>query len=70
MMSNLRCMQWLSRGLEEALLGFITSATDSSYALRCAFYELTYVPVILALKEGLNGIYRLSSFIRPVFVSV
>ena len=45
---------WLSRGLEEALLGFIQKAIDNNYGLRTAFYEFTYPPVLLKLKEAVE----------------
>jgi len=45
---------WLSRGLEEALLGFIDKAIENKYGLRIAFYEFTYAPVLLKLKEALS----------------
>lgn len=43
---------WLSRGLEEALLGFIDSATGPGLALRGAFYEFDYPPVLAALAAA------------------
>ncbi|HEY0617447.1 MAG TPA: phospholipase D-like domain-containing protein [Kribbella sp.] len=43
---------WLSRGLEEALLGFIESATGSGFALRGAVYEFAYPPVLDALAAA------------------
>ena len=46
--------QWLSRGLEEALLGFIGQAAGPGYALRVAAYELTHFPVIRALVDALE----------------
>lgn len=44
--------QWLSNGLEEALMAFVGSATDSSYSLRVAAYEFKYEPFLLALKAA------------------
>ena len=48
--------KWLSRGLEEALLGFIDKAIASKFGLRIAFYEFTYAPVLeklqLAVSKG------------------
>ena len=38
--------QWLSRGLLEAALGFIDQARDARDTLQCAFYELTYRPIL------------------------
>eukprot|EP00434_Breviolum_minutum_P018127 symbB.v1.2.015991.t1/scaffold1193.1/size133507/10 len=43
--------QWLSHGLEEALLSFIQRAGDQ-WGLRCAFYEAHYPPVIRALADA------------------
>lgn len=43
---------WLSRGLFEATIGFIESATDSQYQLRVAAYEFHYKPVLVALKAA------------------
>ncbi len=45
-------MKWLSRGLHEALLEFIALADDDSYALRGAFYEFHYPPVVVALAAA------------------
>jgi phosphatidylserine/phosphatidylglycerophosphate/cardiolipin synthase-like enzyme len=39
---------WLSRGLEEALLGFIGQADGPRWALRAAIYEFQYAPVLKA----------------------
>ncbi|MFG1643336.1 phospholipase D-like domain-containing protein [Amycolatopsis sp. NPDC049252] len=43
---------WLSRGLEEALLTYIASATGPEYALRGSVYEFSYPPVLDALKAA------------------
>ncbi len=43
---------WLSRGVEKAILDFISGAKDSSYALRASVYEFSYDPVIEALKNA------------------
>ena len=45
---------WLSRGLEEGLLGFIQRATSggAGWGLRCAFYEFSYQPVLSALAQA------------------
>ena len=45
---------WLSRGLEEALLGFIDNAIKNKFGLRVAFYEFTYKPVHDKLKEAVE----------------
>lgn len=45
-----REVRWLSRGLLEAALGFIGQANGAGYELRCCFYELTYKPILEALK--------------------
>jgi phosphatidylserine/phosphatidylglycerophosphate/cardiolipin synthase-like enzyme len=46
--------EWLSRGLEEAILGFIGQATGPEYALRAAVYEFEYLPVIQAFEDALE----------------
>lgn len=38
-------MKWLSRGLFEALTGFIALASDPDYKLRAMLYEFRYLPV-------------------------
>ena len=43
---------WLSRGLEEALLEFIESAAGPGYALRGSVYEFSYPRVLDALKAA------------------
>jgi phosphatidylserine/phosphatidylglycerophosphate/cardiolipin synthase-like enzyme len=43
---------WLSRGLFEATIAFIESATDDRYQLRVAAYEFHYRPVLEALKAA------------------
>jgi phosphatidylserine/phosphatidylglycerophosphate/cardiolipin synthase-like enzyme len=43
---------WLSRGLEEALLGFIQDAAGKGYALRGAFYEFKHPSVLDALAAA------------------
>jgi phosphatidylserine/phosphatidylglycerophosphate/cardiolipin synthase-like enzyme len=42
--------KWLSRGLEEALLGFIGQASGPEWTLRAALYEFTYAPVLDAFR--------------------
>jgi phosphatidylserine/phosphatidylglycerophosphate/cardiolipin synthase-like enzyme len=41
--------EWLSRGLEEAILEFIAQADGDGWGLRGALYEFTYGPVLDAL---------------------
>ncbi len=45
-------LKWLSKGLKEALIGFINKAKDSTYKLRAAFYEFEYLPVLEAFKAA------------------
>lgn len=47
---NGEAFAWLSRGLEEALVGFIGKATDERYALRASVYEFDFDPVLEAFK--------------------
>lgn len=44
--------KWLSRGLEEAMLGFIRQAKGKRYALRAAVYEFSYIPVLEAFRDA------------------
>ena len=44
--------KWLSRGLLEGALGFIAQATGPRHTLQCAFYELTYRPILQALADA------------------
>jgi len=46
--------KWLSRGLEEAMLGFIGQAKGPEYSLRAAVYEFTYLPAIQAFVDALE----------------
>lgn len=46
-----KAFEWLSRGLEEAMLAFIKKARTPDYALRGAFYEFNYRPVLKAFRE-------------------
>jgi phosphatidylserine/phosphatidylglycerophosphate/cardiolipin synthase-like enzyme len=52
---NRQAYIWLSRGLEEALLAFIGQADDGRYALRAAFYQFQYEPVLAALKVAADA---------------
>jgi len=53
---NPRCpeMKWLSRGLFEALVGFIGLAKDGM-GLRASFYEFKYLPVANAFVKAIEG---------------
>ncbi|KAL1503601.1 hypothetical protein AB1Y20_012078 [Prymnesium parvum] len=44
--------EWLSRGLEEALLRFLARAEGAGWAIRAACYEFTYEPVLRALARA------------------
>lgn len=50
--------QWLSRGLEEALVSFVGRAKGKGYSLRAAVYEFQWEPVLKAFaaagKKGAN----------------
>jgi phosphatidylserine/phosphatidylglycerophosphate/cardiolipin synthase-like enzyme len=45
-------LAWLSRGLLEAILGFIGQASSDRFALRAAFYEFTQPDVLKALQSA------------------
>lgn len=47
-----KAWQWLSRGLEEAMLAFIGQANGPRYGLRAAVYEFQYQPVLEAFREA------------------
>lgn len=49
---NRKAFVWLSRGLEKALLGFISQASGSEYGLRASVYEFNYLPVLEAFKKA------------------
>lgn len=44
--------EWLSRGVEEALIAFIGRANSNSYALRGAIYEFQWESILLAFKQA------------------
>ncbi len=45
-------LEWLSRGLGEALIRFITRARGKRYGLRAAVYEFNYPPVLEAFRKA------------------
>lgn len=45
---------WLSRGLEEAMLAFIGSATGPGFAIRGSVYEFDYPFVLAALRAAVD----------------
>jgi PLD-like domain len=45
-------VKWLSRGLIEAAIAYIDQANGPDFELRCCFYELTYMPILDALKRA------------------
>ena len=47
-----KALDWLSRGLDEALMAFIGQAGDHSVGLRAAVYEFDYEPVIEAFQKA------------------
>ena len=47
-----KALDWLSRGLDEAVLAFIGQANSQRHALRAAVYEFSYEPVIDAFKQA------------------
>jgi hypothetical protein len=49
---KVEALKWLSRGLYEALTGFIGSAEGNGWQLRCCFYEFIYPGVLKALKAA------------------
>ncbi|KAL3795471.1 hypothetical protein HJC23_000829 [Cyclotella cryptica] len=47
-------LEWLSRGLEEALLEFLSQATGSKFQLRAAVYEFTHKETLQALADAVE----------------
>ena len=47
-----KALDWLSRGLDEALMGYLAEAKDESFGLRAAVYEFDYEPVIEAFQKA------------------
>jgi phosphatidylserine/phosphatidylglycerophosphate/cardiolipin synthase-like enzyme len=45
---------WLSRGLVEAMVGFIRQADGSSWSLRASVYEFTYIPVLEEFRAAID----------------
>ncbi len=48
-----RALAWLTRDLDEALLGFITGCAQGD-TLLCCFYEFTYEPAAMALADAVG----------------
>jgi phosphatidylserine/phosphatidylglycerophosphate/cardiolipin synthase-like enzyme len=55
--------EWLSRGLEEALLEFIGQADGERFALRAAVYEFHYAPML----EAFRGAHRSGADVKIIF---
>ncbi|MBL0736787.1 hypothetical protein JI750_07830 [Flavobacterium sp. GN10] len=54
---NNRAYDWLSRGVYEALVEFITSSEPNKHKLRIAAYELNYEPLLEVIKDTYgNGV--------------
>lgn len=49
---NKQAFQWLSRGLEEAILDFIGKADNNDYGLRAAVYEFSQDSVLKAFDDA------------------
>jgi len=47
-----RAFKWLSRGLEEGLIGFIQKARNKQWALRAAVYEFQHQPILEAFRKA------------------
>ncbi len=52
---NRKAWEWLSRGLEEAMLRFIRQAQSPGYGLRAAVYELDHLPIVQAFADVLES---------------
>lgn len=49
-----QAFNWLSRGLEEALLGFLAQAKGPRWGLRAAVYEFEYHPAVQGFVDALE----------------
>jgi phosphatidylserine/phosphatidylglycerophosphate/cardiolipin synthase-like enzyme len=49
-----KAFDWLSRGLLEAMVGFIRQADGSSWSLRASVYEFTYIPVLEEFRAAIE----------------
>lgn len=58
-----RAFKWLSRGLEEGLIGFIEKAKNEHWALRAAVYEFQHQPVLEAFRRA----HETGSNVRIIF---
>ena len=47
-------LKWLSRGLVEALIGFIRQAEGEGWGIRASVYEFTHVPVLTEFKAAID----------------
>jgi phosphatidylserine/phosphatidylglycerophosphate/cardiolipin synthase-like enzyme len=45
---------WLSRGLVEAMVGFIRQAKGNGWRLRASVYEFTYIPILEEFKAAID----------------
>lgn len=52
--ANDQAFVWLSRGLYEALVGFVQAAVPGRHALRIAAYEFHYEPFLRVVKEAVD----------------
>jgi len=58
-----RAFKWLSRGLEEGLIGFIEKAKNEHWALRAAVYEFQHQPVLEAFRKA----HEAGAIVRIIF---
>ncbi|MEI7736404.1 MAG: phospholipase D-like domain-containing protein [Ferruginibacter sp.] len=50
-----KAFEWLSRGLYEALIKFISSCKPGKHALRIAAYEFNYEPLLQLIKDTISA---------------
>jgi phosphatidylserine/phosphatidylglycerophosphate/cardiolipin synthase-like enzyme len=48
-----KALDWLSRGLDEAIMNYLAEAKDETYGVRAAVYEFDYEPVIEGFQKAL-----------------
>ena len=65
LVENNAAFDWLSRGLYEAMRGFVERATDDSFELRVAAYEFNYAPFLHVPRASKGAWRHVADRLRP-----
>jgi phosphatidylserine/phosphatidylglycerophosphate/cardiolipin synthase-like enzyme len=49
-----KAYEWLSRGLEEALISFVRQATGTDWSIHAAVYEFSHEPILREFKNAID----------------